>query len=272
MGAFASHEATVPALVGMTQADAVSALTGAGLQVGSVTYANKPVSGVPDGSVSSQSLAQGSKVDPSTKVDLVLAGSQTVKVPNVVGLTETQATLTLQSAGLAAGTITSVATSTVSPGMVLVQAPAAGADVSHGTAVNLQVSQGSVPVPNVVGVAQSDAEASLKTAGFTVSVTPQGSTSVASGRVISQNPSAGVTAQPGSTVTIVVSTGSDLVVVPNVVTMTQANAVNALTAAGFKSTVTLHTGGGPVGTVISQVPLAGAKAASGSTVAITVAQ
>jgi beta-lactam-binding protein with PASTA domain len=54
--------------------------------------------------------------------------------------------------------------------------------------------------------------------------------------------------------------------------MTQANAVNALTAAGFKAQIILQTGGGPVGTVVAQNPAAGAKAASGSTVKITVVQ
>jgi serine/threonine-protein kinase len=95
---------------------------------------------------------------------------------------------------------------------------------------------------------------------------------VPSGRVIEQNPTAGVQARPGSTVTIVVSTGPGLVAVPDVVTMTQADAVNALTAAGFTSHVTLHTGGGTVGTVIDQTPNAGVKAAPGSTVEITVVQ
>jgi beta-lactam-binding protein with PASTA domain len=69
-----------------------------------------------------------------------------------------------------------------------------------------------------------------------------------------------------------VSSGTGLVTVPDVGTMTQAAAVNALTAAGFKTQVTLHTGGGTVGTVISQSPVAGSQATSGSTVTITVAQ
>lgn len=273
MGAFnTDHRVSVPNVVGMTQAQASAAISSAGLQPGAVTFAGQPVAGVPDGSVSSQNPVQGAKADPSSKVDLVLAGSESIKVPNVVGLTEAQATLNLQTAGLVSGTVTKVATTAVAAGMVVGQTPNAGSVVAKGTAVSLQVSQNSLAVPNVVGSEQADAESALEAAGFVVAVTPRSSSSVAAGRVIEQNPTAGVTAQLGSTVTIVVSSGTGLVTVPNVVTMTQANAVNALTAAGFKSQVTLHTGGGPVGTVTGQNPVGGAKAAGGSTVDITVAQ
>ena len=274
MGAFtpAVHEAVVPNVAGMTQADASVAVIRAGLQLGAVTFSGRSVTGVPDGSVASQSPAAGTKVDPASKIDLVLSGVESVKVPNVIGLTETQATINLQAAGLVAGTVTNVATASVPAGMVLVQSPVAGTAAAKGTAVDLQVSQGSVAVPDVVGATQSDAESAVESAGFVASVTQKSSSSVPSGRVIEQNPTAGVQAQPGSTVTIVVSTGPGLAAVPDVVTMTQADAVNALTAAGFTSHVTLLTGGGTVGTVIDQTPNAGVKAAPGSTVEITVAQ
>jgi serine/threonine-protein kinase len=274
MGAFAPavHEAVVPNVAGMTQADASVAVIRAGLQLGAVTFSGRSVTGVPDGSVASQSPAAGTKVDPASRIDLVLSGVESVKVPNVIGLTATQATINLQAAGLVAGTVTNVATASVPAGMVLVQSPVAGTAAAKGTAVDLQVSQGSVAVPDVVGATQSDAESAVESAGFVASVTQKSSSSVPSGRVIEQNPTAGVQARPGSTVTIVVSTGPGLVAVPDVVTMTQADAVNALTAAGFTSHVTLHTGGGTVGTVIDQTPNAGVKAAPGSTVEITVVQ
>lgn len=273
MGAFnTDHRVTVPNVAGMTQAQASAAITNAGLQLGAVTFSGQPVPGVPDGSVSSQNPVQGAKADPNSKVDLVLAGSEAIVVPNVVGLSEAQATVDLKTAGLVAGTVTNVATTSVSAGVVLAQTPIAGTTVAKGAAVSLQISQSSVAVPDVANAAQADAESALKAAGFVVAVTQRSSPSVASGRVIEQNPTAGVTARPGSTVTIIVSNGTGLVTVPNVVTMTQADAVNALTAAGFKSHVTLHTGGGPVGTVTAQSPVAGSKAASGATVGITVAQ
>jgi serine/threonine-protein kinase len=95
---------------------------------------------------------------------------------------------------------------------------------------------------------------------------------VTKGLVIDQAPTAGVTAQPGSTVTIRVSTGPSTTAVPDVIGKTQAQAVNALTAAGFLAQVTLQTGGGTVGDVIDQSPASGTKATTGSTVVITVVQ
>jgi eukaryotic-like serine/threonine-protein kinase len=272
LGLFGTHEIAVPNVVGMTQSDAASAIAAAGLTLGNVTFAGQSVPGITDGSVSAESPAKDTKVDPASKVDLVLAGVEQVKVPDVVGLSQTQATIDLQGAGLVAGTITNVATTSVNPGQVLVQSPVAATGVAKGSAVDLQISQNTAAVPDVTGVARSDAEQTLENAGFVVSVQFKASASVASGRVIQQTPTGGVTAMTGSTVTITVSTGVAQVTVPDVGGMTQADAVNALTAVGFKTQVTLHTGGGPVGTVISQSPAANAKAPAGSTVQITVAQ
>jgi len=271
-GMFGTNEKVVPDVVGMAQAQAVAAIQAAQLQVGAVTYSGTTQPGVVNGTVVSQNPAKGTKVDPSSKVDVVLLGFEPVTVPDLVGKTQTQATVDLQAAGLSVGTITTVTTTSVNPGTVLSQDPAAAQSVNRGAPVNIQVSLDTVAVPDVRGAKQADAESKLTAAGFLVSVTAKASSSVASGRVIEQNPTAGVTAQSGSTVGIVVSTGPDLVAVPDVGTMTQAAAVNALTSAGFKSQIVLQTGGGTVGTVVAQSPLAGVKAAPGSTVKITVVQ
>jgi serine/threonine-protein kinase len=274
LGVFGASEVSVPGVVDMTQSDASAAILAAGLQVGNVTYSGQSVPGVADGSVASQDPAQGTKVDPSSKVDLVLGGSESVQVPDVVGLTEAQATIALQNAGLVSGTVSQVATTAVAAGTVATQSPVAGTTVEKGASVDLQIAESpSAPaVPDVIDQMQAQAVAILQDAGFVVTVDTASSTSTPSGQVIGQNPTAGVTAQTGSTVTITVSTGPAMVAVPDVMGATQADAVNALTAAGFTSHVTLHTGGGPVGTVIGQSPVAGADAVSGSTVVITVAQ
>jgi serine/threonine-protein kinase len=274
LGAFGTSEIAVPGVVGMTQSRASAAIFAAGLQVGNVTFAGAPVAGVADGSVSSESPAQGTKVDPSSKVDLVLAGAETVQVPDVVGLTEAQATAALQNAGLVSGAVSQVATTAIAAGTVAMQSPLAGTTVDKGASVDLLIAQSPATpsVPGVTGQTQAHAVSVLQNAGFVVTVDRASSASVPSGEVIDQNPTAGVAARTGSTVTITVSTGPALVAVPDVIGATQADAVNTLTAAGFTSHVTLHTGGGPVGTVIGQSPAAGVKAADGSTVIITVAQ
>lgn len=274
LGAFGARQVLVPSVVGMTQAEASASVGAAGLRLGSVSFAGQTVAGVANGAVSSQSPAGGAKVDPATKVDLVLAGMETVTVPDVVGATQAQATASLRTAGLAVGAITNVPTSSATPGTVLSQDPHSGGTSPKGATVDLQLAQplATPAVPDVTGLSRADATSTLRGAGFLVRVTHRSSGTVASGNVIDQNPTGGVTAQSGSTVTIVVSSGPALVAVPGLIGKTQADAVNALTAAGFKSQITLHTGGGPIGSVIDQSPASGTKAASGSTVVITVAQ
>lgn len=62
-------------------------------------------------------------------------------------------------------------------------------------------------VPNVLGMAQVDAETAITAAGFNVSARAVYDSSPA-GTVFFQSPSGGIAASPGSTVTISVSMGS----------------------------------------------------------------
>jgi serine/threonine-protein kinase len=83
--------------------------------------------------------------------------------------------------------------------------------VAQSTKVDIQVVAGAPAtqaVPNVVGSSQTSAQAALTGAGFVVVVSEQASDTVAAGAVISQSPSGGVVAERGSTVQMVVSSGS----------------------------------------------------------------
>jgi hypothetical protein len=61
----------VPSVVGMSQAEAASAITGSGLKVGNITSANSDT--IPAGKVISQSLTGGSSVAQGTSVDLLVS-------------------------------------------------------------------------------------------------------------------------------------------------------------------------------------------------------
>jgi len=94
---------------------------------------------------------------------------------------------------------------------------------------------------------------------------------VASGSVISQNPTAGTQVTPGTSVALVVSLGSP-VSVPNTVNLTQTAATTAITGAhlvvGTVSNASSATV--PAGSVISQNPAAGTQVQSGSAVALVI--
>lgn len=124
-----------------------------------------------------------------------------------------------------------------------------------------------LPVPSVVGLPEAEAIAQLRGAGFAAAVERATDPSVPEGVVISQNPSG--EAEQGSAVTIVVSEGTGLTDVPNVIGQTAEQARSALTAAGFSVTARDVAAPAPPGQVVAQSP-AGGQAEPGSTVTIDV--
>jgi beta-lactam-binding protein with PASTA domain len=122
----------VPDVVGLTQAAAESAITGADLQVGSISQQSSGT--VPAGSVISQTPAAGATVIAGSVVNLVVSTGPApppVSVPSVIGLTQAAAEATLSSVGLAVGTVTEQSSETLAAGLVISQSPTAGALVSR---------------------------------------------------------------------------------------------------------------------------------------------
>jgi 6-phosphogluconolactonase len=134
-------QVAVPNVVGMTQAAATTAITGAGLTLGTVTMASSAT--VASGNVISQSPAAATSVASGSAINLtVSSGGTQVAVPNVVGMTQAAATTSITGAALVVGTVTMASSTTVASGSVISQNPAAATMVSSGSAVNLTVSTG----------------------------------------------------------------------------------------------------------------------------------
>jgi serine/threonine-protein kinase len=129
-----------------------------------------------------------------------------------------------------------------------------------------------VAVPSVVGLPQAEAERRLEEAELVAKVTNAPSAEMQAGNVISQNPTKDTQVDTGSTVEIVVSTGAEMVEVPDVTSLAQAAAEKALTDLGLVPDVqTEENADAEPGTVIRQNPPALTPAAPGSTVTIVVA-
>jgi penicillin-binding protein 1A len=131
-------------------------------------------------------------------------------------------------------------------------------------------------VPDVVGLMKEEATKKLAEADFTA-IPNTVSSHEPAGTVVSQSPAGGATAPLGSAVTINISDGKGPPPVPknevpNVVTMSKAEATAVLKDAGFKvSSVNQCTEDKDEnGLVLSQDPAGGAKAKEGSTVTIWV--
>ncbi|WP_342346735.1 PASTA domain-containing protein, partial [uncultured Nitrospira sp.] len=255
----------VPNVVGLMQAAAQTAITSAGLTVGSVTSTNSQTVAI--GNVISQTPVAGTNVAPGTAVNLVT--SLGTAVPNVVGLAQAAAQTAITNVGLIVGTVTQAGSATVPAGDVISQNPGGGNNVEPGSTVALVVSLGPV-VPNVVGLTQAAAQTAITSAGLTVgTVTTATSVTVPIGNVISQTPASGTSVTAGSVVNLVVSLGA---AVPNVVGLAQAAAQTAITTAGLTvGTVTTATSATvAIGAVISQNPIAGVNVTTGSAVNLVV--
>jgi beta-lactam-binding protein with PASTA domain len=151
--------------------------------------------------------------DPQTAVQ--------VTVPNVVGDKRAQAISEIEDAGLVVGTITPVtaADETQEPGTVLEQDPAADEEVDRGTAVDLTIVESPelVAIPDLEGSSVQEAQAALIGLGLEpTGPVQEPSDTVDEGSVTRTDPASGEEVDPGSTVTIFVSTGRGTVVVPDV--------------------------------------------------------
>jgi len=194
---------TVPDVAGLEQEVAVERLEAEGLRVTTFEIDNDP--DLEEGRATRTDPEQGEEVPRDSGVVLYVASGE-VELPDLVGTSEESARAELSDLNLRPN-VRDVETDDESPGTVLSQSPGPGL-VDRGSEVTLEVAvePSTREVPNVVGQTRNNARDTLSDAGFGVSVQDQQSETVAEGRVIQQNPSAGTQVAPGSTVTITVST------------------------------------------------------------------
>lgn len=269
------RNAKVPNVVGMPVDQAVKTLEDAGYKIGATRYGF--TSNLAPETVARQTPAAGSTLERRGEVTLlVVRPLGSLQTPDLVGRTQEQAESALTTFSLTAD-VTHDYSSLVESGVVMMQAPAAGALIDPGDTVGFVVSKGPAPVtvkvPAINGKRQADAEAALRAVGL-VPISHQAySDNVAKGSVFGQNPVAGASMSPGSKVTFVVSMGKGAtsLAVPNVVGKAQADAEAALRGAGLVPSVVLNINSSvPKGIVYGQNPTAGTKTTPGAVVGILV--
>jgi serine/threonine-protein kinase len=188
----ATAQVQVPPLANLEQAAAEKAITDAGLTVGTVDVAASTT--VPEGVVVSSDPSSGASVDKGSKVNLVVSGGpDTIQVPSVIGLTEQRARDTLQRAGFTS--VNSRQTDSLEKaGNVVAVDPAEGEQAAPNTPITLQVSTGTIKVPDVAGKTEAEARSMLTAAGFTAGqIVSQSveSDEVPQGAVVGTEPRAG---------------------------------------------------------------------------------
>ena len=188
-------------------------------------------------------------------------------IPDVTGMTQSDATYLLQNKGFTVRATTVPSDST--EGLVLLMDPGAGARQEEGSEVVIHVST-SRTVPAVVGKTQDDAAKALADSGFeNVTVTTERSDE-AEGTVLSVNPGEGEKAKASTAITLTVA---EAYTVPDITGMTYREAVSAIEGAGLQAASTYtYNETVPEGTLLGSDPQAGSKASSDTVVTINIAK
>lgn len=266
----------VPDVAGQTLESATKKIESAGLVVGEVT--SESSAEVEEGKViRTNPTANTSKREGST-VDIVLATTETVTVPDVVKLEETDAKQELENAGFVVQ-IKYKNSDSVEKGLVIETDPKANSSQAKGSTVTMVVSEGveQVTVPDVTGKTQNSATQTLQNAGFKVgSVTEEYSDTVESGLVVSTDPGVNASLAKGGTVNLVISKGA-AIVMPNFGTMqvTFADARRQLQSLGVSVSIIERVENPnyisqPGDLVVNQYPAAGAKISDTVTLYVSV--
>ena len=124
---------SVPSVVGLTRESAEARITGAGLEVSVETEESGDA---PEGEVLTQTPESGTRVERGALVTITVASQpDQVDVPDVTGLSATEALRVLRNAGLAGSVQERATDDPAEDGVVLEQRPGAGVEVDEGASV-----------------------------------------------------------------------------------------------------------------------------------------
>ncbi len=200
-------------------------------------------------------------------------GGPQVEVPKVVGLEEAEAREKLARAGFE---IEREEKNSKKPeGEVIEQDPEAKAEADEGSTVTIVISLGrkQVEIPDVSGRSLKEAIEILEDEGLKIGEElTEPSDEFDEDQVIRTDPVAGTEVTTGDSVDIYVSEGAEPTSVPNVIGLSEGDAIAAIEGAGFVAESTSAPNVEEEGTVFAQDPPAFSEAEEGDTVRITVSE
>ncbi|MGA0442842.1 MAG: Stk1 family PASTA domain-containing Ser/Thr kinase [Candidatus Nanopelagicaceae bacterium] len=259
----------VPSLAGFTIKDARSELSnfGLALDVGDEEFSED----VSEGRIIKSSPAGGGRIDDGGIVTVVVSkGRERFLVPDLTGLKPDVAQELIEDNKLVIGEIIEEFSSDYRKGRILRTSPAKGERVKRDTTLTLFISKGieQISLSDYQGKSGEQALNELVEAGFEVETEYIFSEDLPAGAVISQSPGSGE-ADKGSTITLIVSKGTEFVFIPNVFALNEEKAVAALEDLELK-VVVKKVGNKKTKVVTNIAPKVGSKVKRGSTVTITV--
>lgn len=200
---------TIPNLVGLSVQEATNVLKQAGLRLVVNNFIASP--DIPANQILVQTPTAGLGARPNAVVTVdVSGGTNTVRIPDVLGDEQTAATKLLSAAPLnLLVTVVLETNEAIEAGRVVRSEPLGDTAVAPGSAITLYVSSGkaTVTVPSVIGQTAAAASTQLTALGLTVTLVEQdvAAEDPSVGTVITQNVAAGTNVQPGSALTLTVA-------------------------------------------------------------------
>lgn len=231
---------TVPDVAGGSVLEATATLVEAELSVADTVLEEFDLV-LPEGTVKGTNPSAGAEVEKQTEIRLIVSlGPNPVAVPAISGQSLAEVELALQEINLILGSTSEEFNDFVNEGSVLRlvdednETLAAGSQVLAGSTLNAVLSAG--PLPDVTGLPVDEARETLDGVGVNGVVGGDGafSDTVPEGYVVEVSLPAGATIRPGDTLTLIVSRGPELVMIPDLVGETIADAKEVLEGLGFE--------------------------------------
>ncbi len=199
-------EAILPNVVGLTFADAQTTLEKAGFhaQQGETRFHKT----IREGVVLQEDPPAQSRQKRGIDVVLAIsAGQRTAEVPQLIYMTQQQAKVAIENAGLTLGKITETMNDQ-QRGFVVGSDPAAGAKLALPASVDIVISRGpaSIPAPDLYGRTLSEARSMIEAIGLRVGGVSRDTSSITpENTVIGQIPAAGQGVSNGGAISLRIS-------------------------------------------------------------------
>lgn len=267
----------VPDVRGMTEKEARDELSK--LNLGLQSKGTVPSDTYDKGEIAKQNYKAGEKVAKHTTIEVYISSGpteKTVKVPDVVGKSETDAQKILEDKGFLVE-FGSDYSDSVPQGHVISTNPVSGTEWKEGDTVTMVVSKGKqkISVPDVSGQDPSSAAGTLQGAGLTLGseVSSEYSDEFEEGTIIRTEPATGKEVEKGTSVNYVLSKGkkTETVKMPTLSGKTRSQAEAELVELGLIPNVTeAYDSTVTKGYVISQSVTPGSQVEKGMTVDIVI--